>query len=89
MIIQNSTKNHARRNYFTEEIKQNELISKKYKKVCKILDYTEHLLIVVYTVTGCGSVSALASFVGISVGIASSAITTKISVIPAGIKKST
>ena len=25
-----------RRNYFTEEIKQNELMSKKHKKVCKI-----------------------------------------------------
>ena len=51
MIIKNSTKNSGRRNYFTEEIKQNELISKKHKKVCKILDYTEHLLMVVCTVT--------------------------------------
>ena len=25
-----------RRNLFTEEIKQNELISKKHKKICKI-----------------------------------------------------
>ena len=40
------------RNYFTEETKQNELISKKHKKFCKILDYTEHLLIVASTVTG-------------------------------------
>ena len=40
------------RNYFTEETKQNELISKKHKKFCKILDYTEHLLSVASTVTG-------------------------------------
>ena len=40
------------RNYFTEETKQNELISKKHKKFCKILDYTEHLLIVASAVTG-------------------------------------
>ena len=40
------------RNYFTKETKQNELISKKHKKFCKILDYTEHLLIVASTVTG-------------------------------------
>ena len=40
------------RNYFTEETKQNELISKKHKKFCRILDYTEHLLIVASTVTG-------------------------------------
>ena len=33
------------KNYFIEEIKQNELIRKKHKKVYKILDYTEHLLI--------------------------------------------
>ena len=29
-------------NYFTEEKKQNELTSKKHKKVCKILSYTEY-----------------------------------------------
>ena len=33
------------RNYFTEEVKQNELISKKYRKICKILSYTEHSFI--------------------------------------------
>ena len=32
------------RNYFIEEIKQNELINRKHKKVCKI-NNTEHLLI--------------------------------------------
>ena len=88
MIIKNSTKNSGRRNYFTEEIKQNELISKKHKKVCKILDYTEHLLMVVCTVTWCGSVSPLASLVGISVSNPSSAITIKIFLITGGIKKS-
>ena len=75
------------RNYFIEETKQNELISKKHKKICKVLNYTEHSLIVSSTVTGCVSISALASLVGIPVGIASSAVTIKISVITAGIKK--
>ena len=28
-----------RRNYFKEEIKQNELISKKHRKICKTLNY--------------------------------------------------
>ena len=32
------------RNYFFEEIKQNELMSKKYKKLCKSLNYIEHFL---------------------------------------------
>ena len=31
------------RNYFIEEIKQNEMMSKKHKKVCVSLNYTEHL----------------------------------------------
>ena len=39
------------RNYFIEEIKKNELISKKHKKVCKILDYTDNLLILASIVT--------------------------------------
>lgn len=37
--------------YFIEGIKQNELISNEHKKICKILNYTEDLLILVPTVT--------------------------------------
>ena len=44
------------RNHFIEKIKQNELISKKHKNVCKILNYTEHLLILVSKVTVCVSI---------------------------------
>ena len=40
-------------NCFIQEMKQNELISKKHKKVCKILNYTQDLLILATTVTGC------------------------------------
>ena len=57
------------RNYFIEDIKQNELISKKHKKVCKILKYTEHLFILASTVTRCVSISAPASLVDIPVAI--------------------
>ena len=71
-------------NYFVEEIKQNELISKKYKMFFKILNYTEHLLILASTATGCISIFSLVSLVSISVGIASSLIT--IFVKTAGIK---
>ena len=31
------------RNYFVEEIKQNELMSKKHKKGCTVSNYIEHL----------------------------------------------
>ena len=75
------------RNYFIKEVKQNELINKKHKKDCKILKYTDYLLILDSTVTKCVSISALASLVGIPAGTTSSAITIKISVITAGIKK--
>ena len=54
-----------KRNNFVEEIKQNELISRNHKKICKILNYTEHLLILASTVTGCVSISAFASLVSI------------------------
>ena len=70
-----------------EESKHIELISKKHKKTCRYLNYTEHLLILASTVTGCVSVSAFASLVGIPVGIASSAVGIKICAIIAGIKK--
>ena len=41
------------RNYFSEEIKQNELMSKKHKKICTTLNYIEHFFILDFTITGC------------------------------------
>ena len=75
------------RNYLIEEINQNELMSKKHKKDPRILNYIEHSLIAISTITGCVSISAFASLVGIPIGIASSTIGLKICVITAGIKK--
>ena len=75
------------RNYFTEEMKQNELISKKPKMICKILNYIEHLLILASKVGGCVSISAFATLVGIPVGITSSAVGMKICAIITVIKK--
>ena len=50
------------RSYFLKEIEQNELMRKKHKNVCATLNYIEHFLILAYTITECGSVSAFASF---------------------------
>ena len=75
------------RNYSIEEINQNELMSKKHKKVYRVLNYIDHLLILVSTVPGCVSISAFASLVCIPIGITSSAIRLKHFVITAGIKK--
>ena len=39
------------RNCFIEEINQNELMSKKHKKICRVLNYSEHLLVLISTVS--------------------------------------
>ena len=75
------------RNYFNKQKNQNELMSKKHKNVCRVLNYMKQLLILVYTITGCCFYSAFASLVGIPAGVASSAVGLNTSVITAGIKK--
>ena len=62
------------RNYFIKEINQNELMSKKNKKVCTTLNYIERFLNLVFAVTGCISISAFASLVNIPMGIMGSTI---------------
>ena len=62
-------------------------MSKKHRNVCIVLNYIEHLHILVSEVTGCVSISAFASLVGNPIGIASSAVGLKVCVIIAGIKK--
>ena len=42
-----------KKNYFVEEIEQNELMSRKHKKVCTTLNYIQHFFISVSAVTGC------------------------------------
>ena len=69
------------RNYLVKEINWNELMSKKHKKVCRVLNYVEQSLILISTITGCVFISAFASLVGILIGITSSAIGLKISAI--------
>ena len=51
--------------YLIEEINQNKLLSKKHKKICRFLNYVDHSLIVIFTITGCASISAFASLPGI------------------------
>ena len=79
-------KTDEKRNYLIEEINRNELMSKKLKKVFRVLNYFQHLL-VISTITGCVSISAFAFLVGISIGTTHSAIGFKICVIRAEIKK--
>ena len=75
------------RNDLLNERKHNGLMSEKYKKTCKYLNYVEQLLILVSTVTGRISISAFASLFCVTVSITSSAVVIKICTITAGIKK--
>ena len=61
-------------------------MSEKHKKSYGHLNYVEHLLILVSTITNCVSISAFASLVCVPVGITSSAVGIKICAITAGIK---
>ena len=62
-------------------------MNKKHKKVCRVLNYIEYSLILISTVTGCVSISAVASLAGTLIGITSSAVGLKICVSTAGIKR--
>ena len=75
------------RNYLIEEINQNKLMSKKHRKVCRVLNDIDHSHIVISTVTRCVSISVFASLVGSHIGITSSAIGLKVCVITAEIKR--
>ena len=73
--------------YLMAEMNQNELMSKKHKKVCRVLNYIDHSLIGLSTITECVSISAFASLVGTPIGIMSSVTGLKICVITTEVKK--
>ena len=70
-----------------EKINQNKIVSKKYQKICSVLNYIDHSLIVISAMTGIITISAFAFLVGILIWITCSAIGLKICVIAAEIKK--
>ena len=74
------------RNCFIEEIKQDKLITKIRIKVCTNIKYIKHFILD-SPFSGCISISAFSSMIGILIGITSSAFGLKISAIAAGIKK--
>ena len=63
-------------------------MSKKHKKFWGVLNYIDHLLIVISIITGCVSISGFTSLSGIPIAITSSAIGLKICAITAGTKRS-
>ena len=69
------------------EVNHNDLMSEKYKKTYKFLNYTKNLLILVSIVTGFILISVFASLVCVLVAITRSAVGLKICAITARIKK--
>ena len=61
-------------------------MSRNHKKVFTTLSYFKHFLILASAVTGCISISAFASLLGIPIGIASSEIGLKICAITAKVQ---
>ena len=75
------------RNYFLEDIAENELTSRKHRKIRAIPNYIECILILASTVNGSILISAFASMFGIPIGITSSVTGLKICAMAAGIEK--
>ena len=56
---------HEIRNYILDEIKDNDLISEKHKKMYRSLNYIGHFLVFVSSVSSRISISAFASLAGV------------------------
>ena len=65
--IYNYFKNMIEEN-ISQEIEQNELMSRKHKKVCTTLNYIKNVLILASVITGCISISAICFFAWYSYG---------------------
>ena len=70
-----------------EEIKHNNLVNKKHKKMHTAFNYAVNLLILPSAVGDCVSISAFALLLGIHLGLTSSAVWLKICAMTARIKK--
>ena len=62
------------RNYILELINHNDFMSEVHKKACRCLNYFENFLVFVSAVSGCISISAFVSLVGVTVGFVSPTI---------------
>ena len=62
---------HETRNFLLDETKYNELMNEKHKKTCRALNYFIHFFIFITAVSGCVSISAFASLVGVPVVLCS------------------
>ena len=59
---------------FIEGINHHDLMCKKHKNICTVLNRIDQLLILASAITGCVSICAFASLDGIPIAIASFAV---------------
>ena len=57
-----------------ENLIQNDLIIKKHRKVCKILSYIDHSLVLFIEISGCVPTFAFTSLIGIPIGMVRSKV---------------
>ena len=78
---------YERRNDLLEEIKHNDFMSEKHKKMCTAFNYFGNFLLFTSGVSLCVLISAFSSLIGIPIGISSFSVGLQICMITAGIKK--
>ena len=83
----NDYKNNGKIIYKYFKDKHVKRMNGKYINTCKHLNYVEHLLILLLTVTGCVSISTFASLVCVPVSITSSEVGIKLCAITTRIRK--
>ena len=72
---------------FLKKKRKNKLVSKKHKNVCTNINCIEHFLILAPTITGCISIYAFDSLLGIPIKITSFPIGLTVFAIAAGFEK--
>lgn len=87
MTLDINAKTDEARNYLSEQIKHNDFLTKKNEKACSALNYFEHFPVFISFASGCVSITLFPSIVSVPIGIASSAVQSKICALTAAIKK--
>ena len=75
------------KDYFVEEIKERELVSKRLSKYIASFDYFDKFLIVLSATSGSVSIASFATVIGTPVGIASASLSLTFSISTGIVKK--
>ena len=82
-----STKFNQNKDYFVDEIKERELMNKRFSKCISSLDYFDKLLTALSVTTGGISIASFATVIGEAVGIVSASYSLSFSIFTGIVKK--